>query len=328
MSTNNTNVNPTVPRATRAKKIADGAKAALAGQQGRDSEPIYLNEGEMRVASQSDEGTVLTLSFEDADMPLGRLPVKEGLKIGVIIDAQGNWFVHSHPEVATLNPCRGGPVTVVQNRTDWDDLGDVGDIEVQTLDEWRQDLKDPEADFFLRQRCFLDDVGLALMQLRQEKGLSRGRMADRAGMNRATVIAIEGAFQDEGNKLSTIAKFLAPLGCALPLTLTPLNQQHPGLTVPAPFASDPAGYAAAMVTRLRRMAGLSQSELWSRMKMSRTVLQGKPLPTPANLPKSAPPISRMENGQNKDGSRMGTLFGIAYACGFMLGVDLKETKES
>lgn len=211
------------------------------------------------------------------------------------------------------------------------------DVQCKTYshDAWISILSSDVAQYQLGRFRIVSDVGYALMCKRKECSFNVFRLSNAAKLSRATINRIEGsdciidasAKSVDGPSLAKVQQYLLGLPertRVLRLLLTPLTDDRLGKTSFSYRAEyDPREFAADLVRGLRQAAGLSQATLASRMRTSRLMCNDPNTDLSACAaapPPAAPMISRIENREQERGARIGTLYNIAFACGFALSV--------
>lgn len=211
--------------------------------------------------------------------------------------------------------------------------------ETYSHEAWLSVLSSDAAKYHLGRFRIVSDIGYALKCAREASSYNVLMLSRNAKLSRATVLRIEGsdcktgdgAKSADGPSLAKVQQYMLGLpkkAWTLKLRLTPLVDYGLGDTVFSyDVTQDPREFTAALVRGLRQAAGLSQAGLAQRMRMSRLVAQTPEADVSAFSsppPAAAPMISRIENGEQERGARIGTLYSIAFACGFSLSISLDD----
>jgi len=207
----------------------------------------------------------------------------------------------------------------------------------RSLEDWMAELNDSEMAFYMLRPQFIGKTGIMLMRFRQKRGIRRSALAKRSGLTRVTISEIESGHRDGGSSLEKIQAYLA--GCdraTLHVRIYPHGAASKDVVPRALQASDDASlFAANLVRDLRRAAGLTQAQLNDRLRLPAALDFGA---VDLNMFRSDPTagatrISRIENLVKADDSnkrqrsvRLGTLFSIAYFCGYVLELNAVEAR--
>lgn len=197
------------------------------------------------------------------------------------------------------------------------------------LSDWIAELQaDGDMKFHFQRPQFVSDVGYALMTARKAAGYKRKAFAKATGLARATIYEMESGDRIGGSPLGKVAAYLSGCNASLIFTLTPHNG---GPVVYQPFSAkmDTGAFCGQFVKNLRTAAGLTQAELNHHLRLPAAMERPEfdQSEFEASRGNAAPQISAIERLADPDAKpgnrrtlRLGTLFTIAYFCGYTLSV--------
>lgn len=197
----------------------------------------------------------------------------------------------------------------------------LGSCQTRSLASWADEISCATSEYFRLRPLFISDVGYTLMKMREATGLNRSQLSRTSGLSRVTILEMESGTSMEGNSIAKVCQYLRAVDGKILIACEYLDR---GTIVPLviSFEDDPAALSATVVRRLRTAASLSQRQLSDRLRLPGLVLENAKTSDSAS-PQStdaAPMISRIEGAHQTRGIRLGTLFSVAFFCGFRLSV--------
>lgn len=207
----------------------------------------------------------------------------------------------------------------------------IGDCETIPLEAWRTPLASADLDFLRAKLRFIFDIGHALTRQRETAGLTRAAAARAAGIYRATLHAIETgqrphqdgreALAFEGSYIGKIVQALSAFDGFIPVDLMCRNApgQRLGQMMLSPKALDD-NEVGKSVRALRIAANLTQTQLDALLHQTEA--------GPGKEGRASPMISRIENGQQRNGPRLGTFFALCQFCVVTPVVQLEEVPQA
>lgn len=199
----------------------------------------------------------------------------------------------------------------------------------KSMNLWVEELTRGDVDFYRQRPEFVSDTGYVLMKAREASMISRKELALRTGLARATIYEIESGHRIGGSTLGKVATYLS--GCNGGTILFTLKSHDSERVFTRKFSadSDAVLFCADLVRSLRNAASLTQAELNHLIRLPTAIEQPDFCAETykRNWPSAAPQISIIENPKGNGSQRksnrtlrLGTLFAIAFFCGFTMGV--------
>lgn len=159
---------------------------------------------------------------------------------------------------------------------------------------------------------FLRDLGNELARQREAKGISIRQLTTISGLSRQSIRRLEDNEVLGGATLRTLHKYVVGVGAIVRVKLTfeglGENSKRPSILVSMKEATAPGEFAADLVRAVRNASGLRQCDLEAGFA------DGLEPDTASGF------ISRLENGRQPAGARIGTLFAIALHAGYLMEV--------